>query len=432
MRFILTGIACCIIQSATAQLTFSHVGELLQYADRESPAARQAMLEPRIAQKDLQIQRSGIYPKVNAYATGDYYPILATQVIPAEVLGGAPGTFIKAQFGLPYVFAAGAELTMPVVNLEKWTQIRRAKLNVDQSHWNTRVALENLHLQLIQAYYQLLVTRAVAGLNQENVQTARLVLQILEQQFQQGILNPTDYNRTKNLALDVQVTAANYDRNIQQGLQSLQKLLSLPAGQALLIDDSLASFEWKPLVQPMAINVRPAYEQAMLKERNSLLALKEAKNSALPKLNLTSRYTYNMQTRWNGDGNRVEFDYANINLRLDFPLFQGNYYRAQRQKAALQVQSARYEKEQTLADLRQQQDDWLAQYQAAYLKQPNLEQQVAAARENLRIATLNVQEGLMEFDEFNNIFVEYNSARMAAIQNLADGILYYLLSTQTF
>jgi signal transduction protein with GAF and PtsI domain len=71
-------------------------------------------------------------------------------------------------------------------------------------------------------------------------------------------------------------------------------------------------------------------------------------------------------------------------------------------------------------------------YQAAFNKHTALQEKVQNASENLRIAKLNVKEGVMEFDEFNNIFTEYNRARMENLQNLADGILYYLLSTQNF
>jgi hypothetical protein len=71
-------------------------------------------------------------------------------------------------------------------------------------------------------------------------------------------------------------------------------------------------------------------------------------------------------------------------------------------------------------------------YTAAYSKHTVVEQKVKTTSDNLRIARLNVKEGLMEFDEFNNIFMEYNRAKMEYLQNLTDGVLYYLLSTQKF
>lgn len=98
----------------------------------------------------------------------------------------------------------------------------------------------------------------------------------------------------------------------------------------------------------------------------------------------------------------------------------------------MQLEAAKYDEERTRATLTQQQDDWQTVYQAAYDKHLALQQKVNAAADNLRIARLSVREGVMEFDEFNNIFMEYNRARIEQLQNLADGILYHLLSTQNF
>jgi outer membrane protein TolC len=133
MRFLYVLILIVITQVAQAQPAINSLEELLDYADKNSPAARQALLQPELARHDKQTQASVLYPRVNAFATGDYYPILATQLIPAEALGGAPGTYLKAQFGLPYVFTTGAELTVPVVNLENWAKLAKAKAQYEQS-----------------------------------------------------------------------------------------------------------------------------------------------------------------------------------------------------------------------------------------------------------------------------------------------------------
>jgi outer membrane protein TolC len=123
---------------------------------------------------------------------------------------------------------------------------------------------------------------------------------------------------------------------------------------------------------------------------------------------------------------------ANVGLRLDVPLFQGNYYRALKQKNQLLLDAAHYEQEQTEAQLTRQQADWFAQYTEAFKKNEELKEKVTASGENLKIANLSMREGVMEFDEYNEIFREYNRARIEYLQNLADGILYHLLSTQKF
>jgi outer membrane protein TolC len=126
----------------------------------------------------------------------------------------------------------------------------------------------------------------------------------------------------------------------------------------------------------------------------------------------------------------VNFDYSSVGLRLDFPLFQGSYYTASRQRSREQWQLAKLGQQQTANDLARQQSEWWNSYNAARKKDALLQEKQAVAADNLRIAQLNMKEGVMEFEEFNNIFQEYNKARMDFLQNSSDGIVYQLLLSQ--
>ncbi|HEY1030267.1 MAG TPA: TolC family protein [Flavipsychrobacter sp.] len=416
---------------STAQVQIQNLSQLLKYADAHAPAALQTKLQPLVAKQDVNIQASGLYPKVNAFGTGDYYPIIATQVIPAEVLGGAPGTYLKAQFGLPYIFSAGAELSMPIINLEKWAQLSKAKAANKQADFGSRSALENFHIQLVQAYYQSLITKEVLALNTENAATSAELMRIMQQRNDNGVVNPSDYNRTKNLDLDVQSSALNYEKQLQQAENNLHAMLNVK-NDSLALTETLSNFNWPIVQQANDPANRPGWQEADYKLRVAELSLSESRRGGLPRLSAAGRYAYNMQSKFEAGKGNVEFNTANVGVRLDVPLFQGNYYRSLQHKSKLQLESAKLEQERTRATLTQQQQDWYAQYKAAYSKHTLLEDKVATASDNLRIAKLNIQEGVMEFDEFNNIFQEYNRARMEYLQNLADGILYHLLSTQNF
>ncbi len=414
---------------AQAQVTVNNLSELLALADKTSPTARQAQLQPLVAKQDKRMQASVLYPRVNVFATGDYYPILATQLIPAEALGGTPGTYLKAQFGLPYVFTSGAELNVPLVNLENWAKLAKAKAQHEQSEWTSKVALEQLHLQLMQSYYQVLVTREVLALNEENDSTATELLRILTARHDQGITDPADYNRSRALTLDVKTAYIGYTQVLAQNIHNMEALLGT---DTIVLNETLDDFNWPAPRQDADITGRPAWQEAGLKVRTAELGLRQNRNGGLPELQLASRYTYNMQTNFEPGFQNIDFNVANVGLRLNVPLFQGNYYRSARQKSMLQLQIAREEQERTAALLTQQQEDWLVQYNAAFSKHKVLEDKLRTAKDNLRIAQLNIKEGVMEFDQFNNIFMDYNRARMEYLQNLADGILYHLLCTQNF
>lgn len=432
MRFFISTLLVLLISTTGySQLKVNSLPELLKYADKQSPAALQTNLLPRMAKQDVNIQASALYPKVNVFGSGDYYPIIATQVIPAEVLGGAPGTYLKAQFGLPYILAAGAELSIPVINLEKWTQLSKARVAYSQSQWGSKAALENFHIQLTQAYYQALVTKEVLSLNNENASTTAELSRIMQERYNSGVLNPSDNNRAKNLDMDVQSSGYNYNKQLQQSYNNLVAMLNMRS-DSIQLSENIADFNWSSLNTSADPANRPAWKEADDKLRIAELSLSESRKGGLPRMSLTGRYAYNMQSKFETAGNNVEFNTANVGVRVDVPLFQGNYYRSLQHKSKLQLESAKLEQQRTQATLTQQQRDWYVLYTTAYNRHTVLDAKVKNASDNLRIARLNVKEGVMEFDEFNNIFAEYNRARMENLQNLADGILYYLLSTQNF
>jgi outer membrane protein TolC len=416
----------------SAQVQLNSLQQVLDYADQHSADAKQAQLLPQIARQDMRMQTSTLYPKVNVFATGDYNPLIPVIVIPASALGGPEGTYREARLGLPYVFQAGAELSIPVIDLEKWATLQKAKAQYNQSQWSSKAAMERLHLQVIQQYYQLLAIKEVAQLNQENIETVSELVRIMNDRKEAGILDPADYNRSLNLKLNTETADLDYKKSIQQNTNALSAILNIKAGESLTIGGALSAFEWPVLQQPSSIESRPGWQEADMKVKVSELALSESKKGGLPKLNLNSRYGYNFQSEFTNVSQDIDYQTAVVGLRLDFPIFRGNYYRSMQKKSSLQLQSAKLDKERMEATLTQQQQDWFNMYTAAYGKHTIVEQKVKTTSDNLRIARLNVKEGLMEFDEFNNIFMEYNRAKMEYLQNLSDGVLYYLLSTQKF
>ena len=411
-----------------AQLRFNSLGEVIQYADKNSLVIRQSQLQQRISRQDEAINKSGLLPKVNVFGTADYFPIITSQVIPEALFGGSPDKFRKVQFGLPWSFSSGVELTIPVINFEKWEQLKRFKLQSQQTAATGKVNLEALHIQITQWYYQCLLTREMIQLNSSNQQLINELMRILAERKKNGVLNPADYNRSKNLQLDIQSTGVEYEKSYNQSLIVLRQLLNLPDTTALQFNDSIAATQWQTVPEQTAITNRPAWKEALARVSVAEQQIKETQKAALPKIALTSKYTYQWQMK-PSESQHVNFDYASAGLRLDFPIFQGNYYRASARRNELQLSLAKTDSEQTANDLLRQQSEWWNAYNAAIKKQALLQEKYNVATDNLHIAQLNMKEGVMELDEFYNIFQEYNKARMDYLQNMNDGIVYQLLLT---
>ena len=415
--------------TANAQLHFASLQELLQYADKSSLVTQQSRLQQSISRKDEAINKSGLLPKVNLFGTADYYPIITSQVIPQSIFGGSSEKYTKVQFGLPYSFSSGVEFTMPVLNLEKWEQFRRYRLQSLQTDWTTKTNKESLQIQLTQWYYQSLLAAELIKLNQSNQEVTNELMELLDKRKKNGVLNPADYNRSKNLQLDILSTGIEYEKNYAQSLIVLHQLLNLPDSLPLLFSDSIGAVSWQAVPAAIPYNQRPAWKEAEATVAVAAEQVKESQKAALPKIALNAKYTYQWQLKPSTD-QQVNFDYSNVGLRLDFPLFQGKFYTASRQKSQEQWELAKLGQQQTASDLNRQQSEWWNSYHAALKKDAFLQQKLVVAEDNLRIARLSMKEGVMEFEEFNNIFQEYNKAKMDYLQNTSDGIVYQLLLTQ--
>ncbi len=414
---------------ATAQLHFGSLQELLQYADKNSLVTQQARLQQSISRKDEAINKSGLLPKVNLFGTADYYPIITSQVIPESVFGGPADKFTKVQFGLPYSFTSGIELTLPAINFEKWEQLKRFRLQSLQTDWAAKASRDSLRIQLTQWYYQTLLAAELVKLNLLDKEVTDTLMDLMDKRKKNGVLNPADYNRSKNLQLDIASAGVESEKSYTQSIIVLHQLLNLPDSMPLALQDSIASVYWQAVTDAVPPEQRPAWGQAEAAVAVAGQQVRESLKAPLPKIAFNAKYTYQWQLKPSTD-QHVNFDYSNIGLRLDFPLFQGSFYHASRQKSEQQWQLAKLGRQQTINTLARQQSEWWNSYNAALKKDALLREKMAVATDNLRIAQLSMKEGVMEFEEFNNIFQEYNKAKMDYLQNTSDGIVYQLLLTQ--
>jgi outer membrane protein TolC len=418
-----------IVGISQGQLHFSSLGDLIQYADKNSLVTHQSGIQQSISRQDLALNKSALLPKVNLFGTAEYDPIIPSLVVPSSALGGSSNKFQRVQFGLPLLFSSGVELTMPIINLEKWEQLKRYKLQSRQTTLETSINMETLHIQLTQYYYQAVIAEELIQINKDNQAITDELLQILEERKKNGLLDPADFNRAKYLQIDMLSSGVEYEKNYFQTLIYLRQLVAIPDSISIIIKDSISDSNWLIIPEKTAITNRPAWQAASGAITIAEQQLKESQKAGLPSVSLDGKYTYESQIQ-PSIGQHINYDFSSIGLRLDFPLFQGDFYKTNKHRSQLQLELAQLSQQQTTTELIRQQSEWWNGYSAAVKKQVLLRQKLDLATENIRIARLNVKEGLMEFDEFNTLFQEYARIKMDNLQNLSDGIIYKLLLTQ--
>jgi outer membrane protein TolC len=340
-------------------------------------------------------------------------------------MGGEAGKFSTVQFGMPVVVGAGIEFSLPLVNFSQWEQMKIARLQEQHISYKSKTKQEQLHIQLAQYYYQHLLLQQLLLLNLQNQQSLDNVLTVMSKRFEAGLINPIDLNRIKKLVLENKTVRMHYERLMQENENHLRNLMYVPDSVRIEIAGSHLESQPTVLLNELSIEERPAYLEARAGIAVAQQQVTAIRKTALPRLGLTSRYTYQWQY---GNGSKVRFDMATVGVRLEVPILTGLPVR--KQQAAISLSIASLQELQVTSTLKQQQQQWKLFYISAMQKKDLLEEHLALAAENLRIATLSLKEGIMEYDEFSTIFLEYNAAQSSYFQNVSDAALYQLLLTK--
>lgn len=417
-----------ITETALAQTVFTSLDQVLEYADKNSKFLQQSKMGHQLSRIEEALVQSGFKPRINFYSTADYYPIIPSQVIPDIFNGGNGDHFRKVQFGLPLNFTSGLEFSLPVLNFEKGAILKQAALETEQLKWKTESDKDRLHQLLIELYYKLLMTKELLKLNKENETVSAESLHLMELRKKEGTLNQSDYNRAKNLSIDLQTLVEEYEKAYQIYLNAFKSLTFIDEKEKVEINGNLTLSPFIP--EPTSANQRAAVIQASFLVKLAEQGMEQAQKRCYPKLLLTGRYYYQYGLKSGSNSQSFHFDAALVGLRLDYSIFNGGYNRTQKEKAKLQFQSAQLGLEITKENVNKEQRDWWIYYTTAKKKALLLDQKVQTAGDNLRIAELSMKEGVIEYDQFSNIFMDYIKVRIDRLQNLSDAVIFQTLLTQ--
>ena len=130
MRYLLI-LLCFACQNAYAQVSFSSLQQVWDYADKHNIQIQTAAANKLIAGKQVKQAYGGLYPTVSA--NGGFTDNLKLQptLIPAQLFNqSAPaGTFTEVTFGRQYMYNGNISAQMNLISTQDWFNVRAAKFN---------------------------------------------------------------------------------------------------------------------------------------------------------------------------------------------------------------------------------------------------------------------------------------------------------------
>jgi len=301
--------------------------QLTDLALRRNPKTRIGWAAIRASEAGVDLARAGYWPQINASLTGQRNRSLNFSGQPAETQ-----TRYGASVSLSYLLWDFGERS-GTLDQSKF-ELASAQLSQDQN-------VQDVILQVEQAYYQVLGLQAVVEVNRQSLQDAETNLAAVQDRRTSGLATVGDVYKAE---------AAQAGSNL--ALQQTEGLLASARGSLATAigetpDTSLTLAEWEVQPKPEmparsveslmddAHNARPELLAAKAQEQAAAANVEATRGSGLPTLNFDANAG---RTRVLDIGDSSQYSAL---LTLKIPLFAGFGDRAAVHQAEAQLDSAR-------------------------------------------------------------------------------------------
>jgi outer membrane protein len=210
------------IDMTNNKLLLTEPEKIFAFAVSNQPEIKSSEIKYESAVKGLNIARSSRYPSLSFRASwGTGYSGASKKLSSVEPMGWdtigvtaepVPVAVLSPSFS--YIYdktpfndqikdnenkSIGLYLSVPLFNnLRTSTAVKRAKINIQNADYNLQTAKNNLNKSVNQAYADARAALNKYNASQKAVDAMQESFKYAEQKFEAGIMNPTDYNDSKN------------------------------------------------------------------------------------------------------------------------------------------------------------------------------------------------------------------------------------------
>jgi len=273
------------------------------------------------------------------------------------------------------------------------------------SQTQLRMDIENSVAQIVTLYYGLVQQTKSMAVQQQAFNYSVMRRTLAYHRFRLGIASETDYLQASVDANADSAAWVNLQYAARNSNAALCRLIAKPYDAAIIPVDTIiqsADYKFDTLLEA-ALGNNTDLQSAELQQRLSQINKRVAMAPAYPKLSFNASYAYNLMEAEVGILRSNRTVGPSAGLTLSYALFNGFNTRVNSRNAKLQVESATWQHENTLeqvkSDLLKLYNDYQNQQLQAHVSQGNVE----LARRNTTIAWQRYKLGEIADLDFRQI-----------------------------
>ncbi|MDD3180463.1 MAG: TolC family protein [Opitutaceae bacterium] len=412
---ILSPFICCLglhaatpapAANAPVELTLGEAFDRIELANQNVLIGRENI---GAATEGARLARAGLLPSIT----------LNAQQYRTRTVGSSTGTT-----SLYNRFDGSLDGSAALLNVQQIATWQSSRAGVQVAELDYLSTVQDTLASLGQAFFTHLRNLKRRTVIEDNINRARVLLTLAENQFKAGVATQIDVTRAQALLSTAEQSRMQQETVVYQSELNLKRLLNLPADEPLLLE-RFSVRRTEPVsggqsLEAEALALRADYQSALHAVEQAKLTVRAARAERLPVLNAVGQYGYSAPDVM--DHHQKEAWLAGLSLSL--PVFDSSRSDANRRIALAQLRTSQLRldalEKQVAVEVRsavQDSKSRLAQISAA-------EDNFALAQEELRLARLRYEQGVAD----NREVVDAQNRLALASDNLVEAVHQYNLA----
>ena len=431
MKKIILILSLFIVTAAQAQEqktvhAFS-LADAVSYAQKNNIQVKNALLDI-----DAQIQTnreiaSAALPTVNSSVGGTDFLTIPTSLLPGQIFGGAPGTFIPVQFGTKFNANYGVNFNQILFDGQVFIALQARATSLEWKRKNAALTEENIKANIYKIYYQLSASKTQLNILDANIERLQKLANDAAAMYKNGFAEKLDVDKVNVQLNNLQTEKLKANNSVTIGFMGLKMLMGMPVKDSLVLTDVINESNLSTDVlyeNDFQYTIRKDYQYLSTVKKLSEFNIKRYELSFLPTITMNGAYTKNAQ--------RTKFDFFDkkgnwfetslIGLNINLPLFNGGSTVAKIKKAKIELQQV----ENQMSALKNNIDNELSQAKLNYMSSVAT---VEFQKKNMQLAENVFSQTKKKFEAGAGSNTEISAAQadLVAAQNNFMNALYAAL-----
>lgn len=297
------------------------------YAQKNNVQVKNALLAI-----DAQVQTNreigaAAYPTINTSTSVLDYTQIPVSLLPAQIFGGAAGTFIPVQFGTKFNANYGANFSQLLFDGQVFIALQARSTSLEMQRKNAALTEENIKANIYKIYYQLSASKTQLNILDANIERLNKLAHDAEIMYKNGFAEKLDVDKVNVQLNNLQTEKLKANNAVAIGYMGLKMLMGMPVKDSLVLTETINE---KDLTGDVLIENQ--FQYALRKDFQYLTTLKKLSEYNVKRYQLSNLPTVSLSGAYTKNAQRQEFDFFKggnwfttsfFNLNVSLPIFNG-------------------------------------------------------------------------------------------------------------